>query len=609
MKRIYTMLSLALAVSGMATAATHSLSITFDEEKIPAGIELKEYAEGTPDETYYYIKNDKFPHFGNGWAYQPVATDMGFEKAGVGACIALSRFKEKTAPDAWMILPELSVNEDTRLIWKARSVHAEARNSYDVMISEGGTSKGDFKLLTHVDKETYFFNTHFVSLKEYAGKNVRIAFVNNDPTGYMIAIEKIAAGTPEWGLKAIKTGHIYFGQNDPKNLEFALTNYGSKELKSLSIVENEKPENVLGTVEIAELPAPGETIDIVIPFEAEVGTALKYDLVANYADNSTETLLNDYLNVSYYRRRALIEKFSGTWCTSCPKVAYRAHVFEHMLGIDGIYAETHVSSNRDANACDDYYQLISYTKPIGGDYPALTVDRVGKVNTNKSNSNDILEAAIKEPCTADVKLEVKSYDGENFEVEATLVSAVDIDNTNDLYRVMFLLSEKNVPLTENDKEQGSLQGWTGTYYYGEVTFLPTKFPRDITTFHNITRSCSKNGGAGIANSLPATIKAGEPYKVSWSGILPITVKDPQNLHVVSSFIQYTENKGSSPVAVYNSCMAEMKSNQQTGVETIEIAYPAETAYYTLQGLRVSEPTTPGIYVKVEGGKATKFIVR
>lgn len=50
-------------------------------------------------------------------------------------------------------------------------------------------------------------------------------------------------------------------------------------------------------------------------------------------------------------------------------------------------------------------------------------------------------------------------------------------------------------------------------------------------------------------------------------------------------------------------------SKNTGIDDIAADNPeAETAYYTLQGVRVSSPT-PGLYIAVRGGKATKVMIR
>ena len=46
----------------------------------------------------------------------------------------------------------------------------------------------------------------------------------------------------------------------------------------------------------------------------------------------------------------------------------------------------------------------------------------------------------------------------------------------------------------------------------------------------------------------------------------------------------------------------------TGIETT-VAGSDKTAYFTLQGVRVSKPTTGGIYIRVSDGKADKVLLR
>lgn len=607
MKRIFT------AITLLASAATlFAADLAFDfTQGLPQEISVADYSGAQIDPAYYYTSRYDFQ---TGWYLQPVTADDCSVKEGVNSMVTLSRLADGTTPDAWLILPEFEADANACLYWEAKSIHFSARNSYDIMISEGSADRADFKLLNHIQDEEYFYTPRCISLSQYAGKKIRIAFVNNDPKGYMLSIGRVALGNPEWGLKAERSGHIFFGANDEKTIEFKVANFGiDSDLKILSIVDSENPENVLGSLDIEAMPVVGEHSFYNVPFSAEVGTALKYNLVATLDDGSTRTLLSDWLNVSYFRRRALLEKASGTWCNNCPRVMYATHLMQHRLGIDGIFAETHISNRIDQNSCDAYLQPISYCPNIGGDYPAVSINHGSKLANTKAFELGIYEPAMKEECTADVAVKVNEFDGKHLDVTATVISAIDIDNSADAYRVAFILGDAHVTLTADEFPQKNQGLPNTTLYYGEVNFLPTTFPRDITVFHNITRATSENGGAGIPGSLPAEIKAGEHYQVKWTLELPENVTDPDNMQLTAMFLKFEKNAGKNPSPVFNACAvkpARPELPDPSGIDSIIESAPVDSApvYYNMQGVRVERPAG-GLYIRVEGGKATKVIIR
>ena len=50
-------------------------------------------------------------------------------------------------------------------------------------------------------------------------------------------------------------------------------------------------------------------------------------------------------------------------------------------------------------------------------------------------------------------------------------------------------------------------------------------------------------------------------------------------------------------------------NSQNGVESVEFDENAAPEYFTLDGVKVSEPTDKGIYIVRRGGKVTKEIIK
>ena len=48
------------------------------------------------------------------------------------------------------------------------------------------------------------------------------------------------------------------------------------------------------------------------------------------------------------------------------------------------------------------------------------------------------------------------------------------------------------------------------------------------------------------------------------------------------------------------------TNKETGVENIIVTEQGEVEYYNLQGVKVANPSN-GVFIRVQGGKATKVV--
>lgn len=156
-----------------ASAQTY-LSCDF-ESGIPADFTLRDYDQNEPS------ASTKKLGFSVGTPWIQVATN----KAGTEhAACSTSWYAQAGTSDDWMITPAITLSGSTpTLVWKAMATDSKHADGYAVYISEtAGKEKADFNLATplfSVAKEDVNWVEHTVSLAQYKGKAVTIAFVNN----------------------------------------------------------------------------------------------------------------------------------------------------------------------------------------------------------------------------------------------------------------------------------------------------------------------------------------------------------------------------------------------------------------------------------------------
>ncbi len=547
MKHLFTTAA-CLAMSIVAFAAPTQLSYQFKNGK-PSDITTKNYSSGQLESTSYNAsKYNLVP----GWSVIKITDEDAVELNGVQAFTSCSRLNNNVTPDNWLILPALNVTEGANLEWTAKSISNGFKDSYDVYISTSGTEKSDFTPVYHVEKEDYFYARHIISLNKYVGKDVRIAFVHSDPDGYMLAIGEVYAGFKNRGFHAKNIGTHYFGRNDEQVLNFEVTNFGGKNnttIKKFEIVDSQDPSIVYSSAEPTDLAEVAETFKVSFPLNLEVGTFTEYILRAEYENGTTEDVISDFVNVSEFKRKVFVEKYTGTWCNNCPAVAYVTHYYLHKLGNDAIYLEPHVQNAAKAEslALDTYVGPYQYS--LGGDFPAVWINRQYRQNTNNVRDHSCFEKGIMEGCFASVKLDVKSYDYKTVKARATVISSEDLDNTDGYYRVAFNLAQKEVFLKEGSFQQTNRVSGLTSIVNGEYNFMPTKIPYSLSKYENVVIG-PENGFRGDDGTLPAQIKAGEPYTVEFEFEIPETA-DAENLILIANFNYHKENKGSVPFPSLN----------------------------------------------------------
>lgn len=604
MKRFFTILS-SSCIAAACFAAPQSIALDF-RKSLLENVTIRTYSDGSLNADFYTTKYE----LRNGWHRHIITDDAEMNTEGTYALLSPSRLSDNVCPDNWLITPEFEVTDNSILEWTAKSVHSFAKDNYDVMISTGGTEKEDFNLLTSILHEEYLLNRHIISLSEYEGKTVRIAFVHHDSEGYILAIDNIYAGIASRGYKAFNSGDRFFGRNDEQTLKYQITNFGGKENTELAkfiVVSSEDDSNVIAEAILPETFDIASDAEFEFPFELPVGTFVKTALYAVYADGSKDLLMNDFINVSEFRRNVYVEKFTATWCNNCPKVVLPAKRYLSYLGKNAIYVEPHVQNM----AGSDKNQLATYINPVnynvGGDYPALMINRTFKQDSWKPSNTDCYDKAIVMPCTVDIRLKVTGYDYQRIMATATFVSAEDIDNTSGNYKVGFTLAEKNVYLNEKDFQQTNSMSGSTLMMYGESNFLPSKHPREITHFSNVVRG-PEDASTGIEGSLPSQIKAGEEYEVNFVYDVPANVVNNKDLMLVATANYHNSAEtGLGKAPILNAASTDLEYTEPSGIDVIAPESIQENAIFTITGIRINgslEELPEGLYI-VNGKKIIK----
>ena len=162
-----------------------------------------DFNQGIPDNFTLYEKDQREPSvdmkalgFSIGVPWIATTTDSDSNYA---AC-STSWYKNAGKSDDWMILPSVFVqSEEAILSWRAKAGDNSYRDGYAIYISDKGSAIDDFNMddaFYNIRAEQSEWVFYSMNLKDYIGKTIYIAFVNNSTDKATLFVDDIFVGVP-----------------------------------------------------------------------------------------------------------------------------------------------------------------------------------------------------------------------------------------------------------------------------------------------------------------------------------------------------------------------------------------------------------------------------
>ncbi len=226
---------------------------------------------------------------------------------------------------------------------------------------------------------------------------------------------------------------------------------------------------------------------------------------------------NDEASTSLYAytpapgKKILAEEATGTWCGWCPRGAvfmdYMAQTYpNHFVGI--------AVHNNDPMAIVDYDSGITSFPGFQG-FPSVIVDRDQLIDPSQLEGTVL--PRVEDPPAA-ILLNKANYDEASglltIEIEADFPQAVSGD-----YRLNVAIVEDGVTGTGSGYAQANFYSGGSAGPMGGYENLPNPVPASQMVYNHVARAIL-GGFDGPANSLPASINAGEKHSFTFSYTLP-----------------------------------------------------------------------------------------
>ncbi len=420
--------------------------------------------------------------------------------------------------DDWMILPAIHVKSaNDVLAWDGISLHYDYREDYKVLISDNGTDADDFVEVYSVTDEDYFPRRHAISLADYEGKDIYIAFVHTGQDGFILAIDNIKIG--EW-----------YGEYALVNNTDVSAQVGTDVIVKASVVNLSSPHNFAVEVHVGDdviaianenrIFQPGDACSFEDKFVATDKGVLKYSIVVNEFPWSA----TDSIFCSDFAHNLLVEKFTGTWCNACPEGTITLHKLQHRYRNRIISVEGHIN---------DLLQNTDYATGLhrfSSNLPSLIYDRKLGYVSQSAQDDGLAAKVMAKDVFAEIVPTVKYLNDDKMEINCTVRFSQEYENSNDRYRVGYAVVENVVNIdSEGYSQANNCQYISCREYY----YLPSNIPGKRMYYHNIARG-DNTAFDGVALSLPSeTLVPDVDYTTTYTMELPTSVLDKKNISIIA----------------------------------------------------------------------------
>lgn len=553
------------------------------------------------------------------------------------ALAAHSMFSSPGKADDWAVTPQLFI-PDSRcyLQFEAQSY---LKNKQDILKVYAYESNNGYSTLTQAivdDIETHgnlVFNeqlspgdteeglegewqTYTVDLKDYAGKNIYLAFVNQNENQSAVMLNHVEVIHDLQYLMSISTPSSVVKADDVMIEGSIILTSDVYSIKNL-VMKLRSGSNVIAYIAAPDLNMKkGDKFDFAFPknLPLQPGVINRYsiDLLINSTDAASYNFSIKNLEFSP-SRKILIEEYSGRDCANCPlgflalenlersfpgatiPVIIRTYEsdplgtgledYTNFLGLQNMGAPSAVI-NRTVSCYPmdssdmDYSFSGAGLGSDNGDDPILWFDAVSTMMETAPDGE------IDFTATLDAETGKISIDGNT---RFALNGSQNVALFGILLENHRSTRQKNNLYAMTDPDLGE---WGSGGIYGKSRV-------DITIDH-VARQTYGSTFNGTSDLVPANQVAGEEYPFSMNVAIPDNIEDIKNLDFVITMVNTDNeraiNSRKVKVSVENASIDEVLTSDN---ETIN--------YYDLHGRRITSPQRGQLLIKHQGSKTTKII--
>lgn len=555
--------------------------------------------------------------------------------------------------DDWMSIPRLSIeNADYYLSFDVQSYYKSKADRLKVLVLEDDAVYSNFttelyekfkangKVLydeqltpgeseedltgdwTHVEK----------SLAEYAGKNIYIAFVNENENQSMIFLDN---------LKVYYKGDFNFAPN----VESTQVNKESTNVGVIVKVTSDKTYNTInatltsedGSFKSTYTDTPSKPITSAENYSftfpdklpLTVGAQNKYTISIDLG-GSVYSQTNTISNLAFETtKHVVIEESTGQQCPNCPQGVLAIENLEKLYGEQVIPIAIHSSIiGTDQFAYENYNTYFGITaQPMGlinridTLYAPMYVDGDGQYHFESPEGNntfyDVAQREFENYAIADVSIDKAIYDSssKNIQVTGNVNYALNMNSLN--HNIAFVVLEDGLTGPQKNNLYVSDQPIFGDFGKGGKYGSSVA----VVTFNDVARKVPNDNFAGESGFIPVSVTAGQPVAFNKVFSLPENVTNWDNAKVVVMLIDANTERvlnaaklkmTAGTAGINDATVSEngITISGENGSISVNGGSDLNVTVYDVSGSVISNVNSTSGAVKVStGGKNGLFIVK
>ena len=591
MKKVFT-LSLCALMATAASAQNAYLETGFDEG-MPSTFTLHDEDGRTPS---IDMANLGF-EVGKAWI---VANGVDPTDATNHVAISTSWYKNAGAANDWMVTPAITIADSKAIVrWRSMARDKDFRDGFKVYVSTSGTAVSDFTdapLLT-VSKEANKWTEHELSLADYAGKTIYIAFVNDSKDKAALYLDDLFVGVPSHVTMSLNLPRVFDGCD---GIPLAGTVQAVNEAVNGFTIGFQSGDQQFEQTFSDRIEA-GQSL----AFRLDEPFRLDRNATANWTAwvKSGTDSIGQSGRTSAYLWKVVAEEVTGTWCGYCVRgIGAMNYMSENYpQGFIGIAVHNDGSPQvPDSMAIPGEEYLNDIFSHMGtAGFPHAGVNRNAMYWDDPANIPSIY-TYIKDSYQNTVGLQLTaSYDEQTNQITADVDAYFASDNDKAKYNLAYVVVENNVHRTH--AETGILNNYCGydqiNYYadgaYGEMygfENLPSIINADDMWFQDVARGIAPDY-EGVQNAFGVeSVKEGDHLAYRYSLDMPETVLKKENTELVVLLLNED-----GIIVNADKCAINGTAPDNIAAAGNRTSAEADPYYYTLNGVRVEKPTK-GVYI-------------
>lgn len=512
--------------------------------------------------------------------------------------ISTSWYKNAGAANDWMVTPGITI-DDTKAIlrWRSMARDKDFRDGLKVYVSEKGTSVGDFTAppIFSLSKEANNWTEHEVSLADYVGKTIHIAFVNDSKDKAALYLDDLFVGIPSHITMSLDLGRVFDGCDTiPLRGTVQATN---EDVNGFTIGFQSGDQYFEQSFH--DIVEAGKSIDFSMdkPFLLERNATAQWKA---WVKSGTDSVSYSG-NTSAYLWKLVAEEITGTWCGYCVRGIGALNYMKknYPKGFIGIAIHNNGSTQvPDSMAIPGEAYLNNLLSHLGAaGYPHAGINR-NVMYWGDPVDIPAMYTAIKSSNSNTVGLRLTAnYDEQTNQIAANVDAffATDFDKAH--YNLAFVVVENNVHRTH--AETGILNNYCGydqmNYYAGGGSGSmygfenqPNIINADDIWFQDVARGIFPSY-EGVKNAFGVkSVKEGDHLTYNYSLDMPETVLKKENTELVVLLLN-------EDGMIINADKCAIEGTILNRTDSITRSVTTDPYYYTLGGGRVEKPSK-GVYI-------------